>query len=343
MMLVFHSGRSEAHEPDVPLKIRRNYDPSSLPTRRDCISGSQHSKCSNQGAKQSRNVHEMIRVATTVLCGFVCCSAAAEPPRFIKNWDPVFRGIEYAELSATTPRTMVGCALRINLRDPTVSFLVTPSNGDKPGETDGLKTSTFLAKYKCRAAINAAPYDIVHEQEGKPVDVVSLNISRGELISAETGWYGGLMMTRDKKIRISWPPLDTNRVFHALAGFQVVLKDGENIGVDKAIHPRTAVGVSKDGNTFYWLVIDGRQPDYSEGATTRDVGIWLARLGAREGLNLDGGGSTTMVLQQPGGSARIMNRPIHNGVPGTERINGSHLGVFADALAETGREAGESR
>ena len=132
-------------------------------------------------------------------------------------------------------------------------------------------------------------------------------------------------------------------MFHALAGFQVVLKDGENIGVDKAIHPRTAVGVSKDGNTFYWLVIDGRQPDYSEGATTRDVGIWLARLGAREGLNLDGGGSTTMVLQQPGGSARIMNRPIHNGVPGTERINGSHLGVFADALAETGREAGESR
>ena len=277
----------------------------------------------------------MNQVATTVLCWFVCYSAAAESPRFSKKWDPVFRGIEYAELTATVPRTMVGYALRIDLRDPAVSFLVTPSNGEKPGETDGLKTSTFLTKYKCRAAINTAPYDIVHEQEGKPVDVVSLNISRGELISAETGWYGGLMLTRDNKVRISWPPLDTNGVFHAVAGFQIVLKDGENIGVDKAIHPRTAVGVSKDGNTFYWLVIDGRQPEYSEGATTRDVGIWLAFLGAGEGLNLDGGGSTTMVLQRPDGSASIVNRPIHNGIPGAERVNGSHLGVYAELLEKT--------
>jgi hypothetical protein len=284
-----------------------------------------------------------MRVATTLLCWFVCYPGAAESPRFIKKWDPAFRGIDYAELAAGAPRAMTGYALRIDLRDPEVSFLLTPSNGEKPGETDGLKTTTFLTKYKCRAAINAAPYDIVHEEEGKPVDVVSLNISRGELISAETGWFGGLMMTKDKKVRISWPPLDTNGVYNALAGFQIVLQDGENIGVDKAIHPRTAVGVSKDGNTFYWLVIDGRHPDYSEGATTRDVGIWLAGLGAWEGLNLDGGGSTTLVLQQPDGTARIMNRPIHGGVPGAERVNGSHLGVYAEALAETEEEDAGSR
>ena len=294
-------------------------------------------------AKRNRKIHKMNRIAITMLCWLICDSGSAEPPRFIKNWNPVFRGIDYAELAAEAPRTMAGYALRIDLRDPEVSFLATPSNGEKPKETDGLKTTTFLTKHKCRAAINAAPYDIVHEEEGKPVDVVSLNVSRGELISEETGWYGGLTMTKDNKIRISWPPLDTNGVFHAVAGFQVVLEKGENIGVDKAIHPRTAVGVSRDGDTFYWLVIDGRQPDHSGGATTRDVGIWLAALGASEGLNLDGGGSTTMVLQQPDGSPRIVNRPIHNGIPGTERVNGSHLGVYAKALAEPVKEGAGSR
>ena len=54
----------------------------------------------------------------------------------------------------------------------------------------------------------------------------------------------------------------------------------------------------------------------------------LLALGAFEGLNLDGGGSTTMVIANGAGGATLLNRPSG----GAERYNGGNLGVFALAL-----------
>jgi exopolysaccharide biosynthesis protein len=79
---------------------------------------------------------------------------------------------------------------------------------------------------------------------------------------------------------------------------------------------------------LYFLIIDGRQKGYSEGATTGELGLWLKALGAWDGINLDGGGTSTLVIQH-GDSARVVNRPIHGGIPGQERVSASHLGVFA--------------
>jgi exopolysaccharide biosynthesis protein len=92
--------------------------------------------------------------------------------------------------------------------------------------------------------------------------------------------------------------------------------------------------VTADGQTLYLLVIDGRQPDYSLGATTGEVGQWLASLGAAEGLNLDGGGTTTLVIAEKTGF-KLINRPIHAGKPGTERVSASHLGLYAPPLPPT--------
>ena len=47
---------------------------------------------------------------------------------------------------------MRAVAVRIDLGSPVVSFLATPDNGVKPGDTDGLKTSTFLARHRCQPA-----------------------------------------------------------------------------------------------------------------------------------------------------------------------------------------------
>jgi hypothetical protein len=68
-------------------------------------------------------------------------------------------------------------------------------------------------------------------------------------------------------------------------------------------HPRTVIGV--DGRGFIWLAaVDGRQPDHSVGMTFAELLVLCDRLGLRDALNLDGGGSTTMVVQ-----GRIVNRP----------------------------------
>jgi hypothetical protein len=70
-----------------------------------------------------------------------------------------------------------------------------------------------------------------------------------------------------------------------------------------ARHPRTMIGV--DGGGAIWLAaIDGRQPDYSIGMTFEDLDRLADRLDLTGALNLDGGGSTTMVVR-----GQVVNRP----------------------------------
>lgn len=68
-------------------------------------------------------------------------------------------------------------------------------------------------------------------------------------------------------------------------------------------HPRTFVGFDRDTTLVYLCVVDGRQ-DHSRGMTFGEMAEFLRALGAWNAVNLDGGGSTTMIV---GGS--IVNRP----------------------------------
>jgi uncharacterized protein YigE (DUF2233 family) len=70
-------------------------------------------------------------------------------------------------------------------------------------------------------------------------------------------------------------------------------------------HPRTAVGVSRDGKTVYFIVVDGRQP-HSRGLSLTDLANTFIELGAHDALNLDGGGSSAMFVREAGG---IVNAP----------------------------------
>ncbi len=79
----------------------------------------------------------------------------------------------------------------------------------------------------------------------------------------------------------------------------------------QARHPRTAVGIADGGKRLLLVVIDGRQPGYSAGTTLRETATIMLGLGARESLNLDGGGSTALVLavRDSVGVFRPANRP----------------------------------
>ena len=59
---------------------------------------------------------------------------------------------------------------------------------------------------------------------------------------------------------------------------------------------RTFVGVSKDNKKVYLFVIDGRQPEYSNGMLLEDMMLLCQGAGCYQALNLDGGGSTGMVV-----------------------------------------------
>ena len=72
--------------------------------------------------------------------------------------------------------------------------------------------------------------------------------------------------------------------------------EGTAPGFSRARHPRTAIGISRDSATVYLVVVDGRQQS-SVGMTLEELANSLIALGAFEALNLDGGGSTALVVR----------------------------------------------
>jgi hypothetical protein len=89
-----------------------------------------------------------------------------------------------------------------------------------------------------------------------------------------------------------------------------------------ARHPRTAVGVRRDG-TLLFLVVDGRRPTTSVGMSLPELTELLLELGAVSALNLDGGGSSTMVV-----GGETVNHPSDGGF---ERPNADALLLFPSA------------
>src|SRR5690606_5787456 len=98
------------------------------------------------------------------------------------------------------------------------------------------------------------------------------------------------------------PPFD--EVMEAVAGWPVIVQDGEALPLNNGDnlvsgrHPRTAVGFNDE--YIFIVTVDGRQNGWSNGMTLRELAAFMVELGATEALNLDGGGSTTMVLRPPG-------------------------------------------
>jgi large repetitive protein len=97
-----------------------------------------------------------------------------------------------------------------------------------------------------------------------------------------------------------------------VGGFPLLLRSGEPVfhrvptirpAFATQRHPRSVVAIRVDG-TVLLVAVDGRQPGYSVGMTLPELTELLLELGATDALNLDGGGSTTLVLR-----GRIVNRP----------------------------------
>ncbi|MDR2384788.1 MAG: Ig-like domain-containing protein [Tannerella sp.] len=84
----------------------------------------------------------------------------------------------------------------------------------------------------------------------------------------------------------------------------VILQQGNPVNNWNEAHPRTAAGYSQDGKKVFLLVVDGRQENYSVGAVTNHLAAILKAFGAYSAVNLDGGGSSCMVVD-----GEIKNRP----------------------------------
>lgn len=126
------------------------------------------------------------------------------------------------------------------------------------------------------------------------------------------------------------PPFD--QAVEAVAGWPVLIENGSPRplpGGDSLVtgrHPRTAVGFNDQ--YLYLVTVDGRQPGWSDGMTLAELTELLLALGATQALNLDGGGSTTLVVRPPGEAELVVaNRPSD----GYERVVANALFVVSTA------------
>jgi hypothetical protein len=245
-------------------------------------------------------------------------------------------------------------ALRAELDEPGLSIVVSgpePSDGAfRENYIPAASVSLFVENTGCVAGINANPFSPVSAKVGEDRFIDGIAVSDGVVVARPDPRFDALVFysggVAGKAAIVSQGELtNTGGIAHAVGGFWTVLRDGmpanrvlEQAADGKALrYPRSAAGLSADGNILYLLVVDGRRPS-SAGVTEAELALLLQRLGAYDGLNFDGGGSTALVLRtlrpeegRPYGRTVLANIPIHNRIPGWERAVAICLGIRVGA------------
>jgi hypothetical protein len=256
-------------------------------------------------------------------------------PLQIPAKERLYPGVDYVRKVQLTPRPMMIHVITLDTRMNGLRFLVTPP--DHIGSQYPLRartTSEFLQEFGVQIAINGdgfspwwshSPVDY-YPHTGDPVQPRGIAASRGKVYWTSTAPVPTLYISSRNLMSFDEP----SKPFNAISGEYLLVMGGDPIpGLNNSTtQPRTAIGYSKNGRFLYLVVVDGRQPLYSEGITLNELAHLMISLGAQYGMNLDGGGSSTMVVAGSGGRLRIMNSPIDNYIPGRERPVANHLGIF---------------
>lgn len=122
-------------------------------------------------------------------------------------------------------------------------------------------------------------------------------------------------LTEGEKVKIAFGAIgeDTrwNKVKTAMGsiGGRLLINGEVNPDLEKGAAPRTAIGITKKGE-FILYTIDGRQNGYSYGVQLSTLAKRMKELGCIDAINLDGGGSTSIVSLMPGdGVPSLQNKP----------------------------------
>lgn len=158
--------------------------------------------------------------------------------------------------------------------------------------------------------------------KGEPFDIPE----DGYVLSQNNSPLASLTLGTPLELQVT-SNVDYKALKFAMGGGSIILKNGvamqTNI-INKGRHPRTGIGVSQDGSKIVIITVDGRN-GYA-GLTQKEFGEIFKSFGCYNAMNLDGGGSTTMVKKTKAmDKAEIINKPSG----GTPRAVVSGVGVFS--------------
>jgi len=247
----------------------------------------------------------------------------------------LFKGVTYLYKDLTTPRKIRMHVMAVDLLTVGLEFLVTPSK-NPGGILCTRTTSNFLGEFNLNFAVNGDGFSYLDTSinpvstcpgGGDPVKANGLAASRGNLYSLNKTIEPTIYISSLNKVAVNG---NQGKPFNAVTGDRIVVQNGVTVKnlAAQIPNPRTAIGLNRNGRWLIFMVVDGRQPGYSEGVTFPELAQLLISYGVYTGVNMDGGGSSTMVIKGVDGKTRILNSPIDQNIPGKERSVANHLGLY---------------
>lgn len=265
-------------------------------------------------------VHGTIARVCARVCALACALAVlalATGAGAVDIWTEPNPGIRH--LHRTTPAPAEFHALVVDLDAPGVRIRCTPLR------ERWKSTSAYARDANLAAAINGGFWGLFGQ------GAQGLAAGAGQIWASDDEEHGFFAVSADGRAWVSRPSdvveAGRRRVTDGVSGRPLIV-DRARLADELYTFPRTytreprsAVGVSENGRKVILVTVDGRCAT-SHGGTLTEMAELMIELGAYRGINLDGGGSTTMYVASEGG---VVNRPSR----GWEREVVNHIGVVA--------------
>ena len=224
--------------------------------------------------------------------------------------------------TSSDPRPLKIHFLMVDLTSKNLEVIAIPGDdpdGKGPAESQLTSPITLFKKYNTVAAINANAFDSLSKEktdhplwyEGQPVDIHGMVVSEGRAVSPVEAKRTVFWLDAGHKPHIGDPAKEASVTEAVSDWFSPLIINSRIIPdtSDSEMHPRTALGFDDSGKWLLLVVVDGRQPGYSEGVTLYELAKIMQARECTQSINLDGGGSSIMLIREPDGKVRMLNSP----------------------------------
>lgn len=239
------------------------------------------------------------------------------PVSLLEDFERLFPGVYYKREVNSSPRTYTAYIVIVDLDKQNINLMVTPEEGL------GTTTSRFLLNYGLQLAINGDGFF----EKGDPIGLAAF---KGEVYSEASGGPT-IYISKNGEVKLGGNPPE-KKIWYAISGSHILIRRGkinESIStctqqivycVDLA--PRTSIGISA-GNYLIIVLVEGTAANPRDALTLEELAKLHLELGSVDAIAMDGGGSTTLVVDN-GSGPQILNNPTD----GSEREVSNHLGIF---------------
>ena len=200
---------------------------------------------------------------------------------------------------------LIATIAKINLKEQSLKIVGTEEErfrlkGSCAGFVEPETTLSFAKRCDTNLAINANFFTFKTSFFDKLYKPLGLFLNNGKLLSSPNEAFGS--MTFDKENLASVSDEDVKNAHFGIAGYNKVIEAGTVIlkGKSRRIDSRTLIGVNERGDELFILLIDGERKALSCGLALIDAANLFLQLGVFYGIELDGGGSATLIAKIDG-------------------------------------------